>query len=69
MVEYWSRAVLGLTSNRFKIKSKHTMVRIFKIEFDVTKEGERNKRENTDEIAGYSCVLFVRGNLIPPRIR
>lgn len=49
-IEFLSRGVLGLTSNRFKIKSSNTLTRIFKIEFDVTKEGERNLSENTDKI-------------------
>jgi hypothetical protein len=50
-VEYLSRAILGITSNRFRIKDAITLVRIFKIEFDATKEGERSLTQNNDAVS------------------
>jgi hypothetical protein len=38
---YKSRSTLGITTNQFRIKSKNTMVRIIKVEFDSTKVSER----------------------------
>lgn len=48
---FLSRVCPVITSNRFSIKSKNTMMRILKIEYDSKKAIERKKEENTDRIA------------------
>ena len=63
MDEYLSRGVLGVTSNRFRIKNKNSLNRIFKIPFDVRMEGARNKIENTiiiDELVAKTVPIGWR---------
>ena len=49
-IEFLCRSVLGISSNRFKISNNSSLTRIFKIEYDILEEGERNKTENTDKL-------------------
>jgi hypothetical protein len=59
--KYLSRGVLGLTSNRFKIMSKNTLNRIFKIPFDTNKESKRNLYENTKKLDELMAKLTPFG--------
>lgn len=52
MIQYLSRAVLGINSNRFSITSEHVLVRVLKIEFDASLVGFRAGNDSkVDELS------------------
>jgi len=56
--EYKSRAVLGITTNTFKIKNKSAMARILKVEYDSSKVSERGgNREQVEKLKSILSKL------------
>jgi len=49
IIQYLSRAILGINSNSFKIHSENVLVRILKIEFDTSVVGDRAGNETEVE--------------------